>query len=293
MTREAPDAFCPACDTRAATTLHYPEGVMHLCNTCGLQWAHRLDTALVNENDSHYYTGLADHALTYGPFLDFARSAAALHGAGSLRILDVGCGAGDFMRFALAKGHDVQGIEPDTTARGLMGETIAARVRFCRVEETDYPDASFDVVTFWDSFEHIEAGFDLLEAVRRWLKPEGTVFLRVNNTRDVLNIASGILLRTLPRQGHGFQKRCFNFPSHVWNFNEKAMRLLTERHGWRIMAHRATDTPAERLFTSPVLRLLANGIYAVHRCMGGGKIGEYHIAPASIAAASGTRPFHR
>lgn len=270
---------CPACGTPPARTLHYPEGTMHLCATCGLQWATRDDTSLVNENDSHYYTGLAASTDTYRPFLDFAQRMTALRGAGPLRILDVGCGAGDFIRFALARGHEVEGIEPDACARRLMDEGTAARVRFCRVEETDYPAASFDVMTFWDSFEHIEAGFELLDKTRRWLRPGGTVFLRVNNTRDVLNMASGVLLRAVPSLGHGFQKRCFNFPSHVWNFNEKAMRLLVDRHGWRIAGHRITDTPAERLFTSPALRMAAKAVYLVHRCIGGGKIGEYYITP--------------
>lgn len=141
---------------------------------------------------------------------------------------------------------------------------------------TEWPHA-FDVVTFWDSFEHMPKAFDTLDAVEAHLAPGGIVFLRINNTRDVFNFLTAACLAISPSLGRRMVKICFNLPQHAWNFSSTAAMAMLARRGWRVLSYRFTDTPASRFVTAPAVRLAFEAAYLVNRMIGGGKIGEYWL----------------
>ena len=75
-----------------------------------------------------------------------------LHVSGR-RVLDVGCGAGTFLRMCADRGAHVSGLD---AARGML-EVARERVpegdlRLGDLQALPYPDASFDVVTGFTSF---------------------------------------------------------------------------------------------------------------------------------------------
>ena len=84
------------------------------------------------------------------------------------RLLDAGCGAGDFMAAASARGATVTGID----ATPEMVAQARRRARGATVDEGDiemlpYADASFDVVTGFNSFQFAtDLGRALREAAR-------------------------------------------------------------------------------------------------------------------------------
>lgn len=103
-------------------------------------------------------------------------------GAGST-LLDVGCGAGDFMAFMRGLGWRVHGVETDPHAverargRGLdvqQGDLASA----------DLPDAAFDAVTLAHVIEHVHDAARLLGECRRIMKPDGRLVLLTPNSRS-------------------------------------------------------------------------------------------------------------
>ena len=96
-------------------------------------------------------------------------------------LLDVGCGAGDFMVAMRDLGWQVSGVETDPRAveravqRGLD-------VRHTGLEQAELPDAAYDAVTMAHVIEHVHDPRRLLAECRRILKPGGTLVILTPNS---------------------------------------------------------------------------------------------------------------
>jgi 2-polyprenyl-3-methyl-5-hydroxy-6-metoxy-1,4-benzoquinol methylase len=278
-----PRTTCPACDAPVGRVEHFEDGDIFICSRCRLQWARRRASAIDNAYASDIHQRYMDPRTIdppgYAPFRDFFERIEPLLGHGR-RLLDVGCGNGTFMAEAARRGFDVWGVDIDRRLAEVIPPALADRVVFEPIEQAvgSLPD-QVDVITFNDSFEHIDEPYALLEALRPRLAPGGIVFLRVNNVHDVFNYLTRMLLPLSPPVGRRLLKSCFNLPQHAWNFSRAGMVALLARHGWRVVSHRVTETPASRLSDSPPVLLAIRGAYLVNRLISGGKIGEYVITP--------------
>ncbi|MGQ9503192.1 MAG: class I SAM-dependent methyltransferase [Anaerolineae bacterium] len=113
-------------------------------------------------------------------------------GDGDLRLLDIGCGAGNMIHH-LSRYGQVRGVEIDARPAAV------ARQRGYTVDLGDagrglaYPDATFDIVTALDVIEHNQDDLGLLREAHRVLKPGGYLvittpaFMWLWSYNDVLN----------------------------------------------------------------------------------------------------------
>jgi len=212
----------------------------------------------------------------YGPFTAFF-SEIEKRFSGPVRILDVGCGSGHFVAECLRRGHDVWGVEIDPTRADDMPPKVHERVFFQSADQLPEFSSPFQVIAFWDSFEHFQLPFAVIESLRKHISMDGVVFMRVNNTRDIFNWVSLALLRFLPSLGRPLFKACYSLPEHFWNFSLGTMSQLCEKSEWRIERFRATETPALRFTNNLAARGAIEAAYMVNRLIGGGKIGEYWL----------------
>jgi ubiquinone/menaquinone biosynthesis C-methylase UbiE len=97
----------------------------------------------------------------------------------SLKMLDVGCGEGYYVRDAIEEGIDAYGIDISTHALENALAEVKDRITFGSLAEIPFADEEFDVITALDVIEHIHPK-DTLNAVaeiRRVLKPDGIVII--------------------------------------------------------------------------------------------------------------------
>ena len=68
-------------------------------------------------------------------------------------VLDVGCGAGSFLRIVAERGGRPYGLDASDALIAFAGERLPdADVRVGEMEELPWPDATFDLVTGFNSF---------------------------------------------------------------------------------------------------------------------------------------------
>lgn len=99
-------------------------------------------------------------------------------GSGNGRLLEVGCGDGDFLSMAEAEGWQVTGVEYSQAAceraRGRLknGEVIRGEL-----SQAALPADQFDLCVISDVLEHVRAPLDFLQEIHRVLKPGGALFV--------------------------------------------------------------------------------------------------------------------
>jgi 2-polyprenyl-3-methyl-5-hydroxy-6-metoxy-1,4-benzoquinol methylase len=139
------------------------------------------------------------------------------------RILDVGCGAGFFLRALDQRLWDRFGVETGDTAAAAANKALGkGRVFEGGLIESECADEAFDVVTFWSALEHMnEPRANLMEA-RRIIKPHGTLIAQVPNAAS-------------------YQARLFNgdwfsldAPRHRYHFSPRSLERLLSQSGFEI-----------------------------------------------------------
>ncbi len=98
-----------------------------------------------------------------------------------LRVIDVGCGDGDFSRLLAERGATVLGIEPGRVQAEPESDRGAGRIelRPGQAQQLPVDDQSADCVVFKYSLHHVplaDMHAALLEAIRV-LKPDGTLYI--------------------------------------------------------------------------------------------------------------------
>lgn len=100
-----------------------------------------------------------------------------------VKILDIGCGEGNVSEIYIReKNNVVFGLEISEVA-GSLAEKRGVKITKWDINNVPYPyaDKSFEVVTMTDVLEHVINPINLLQEVRRLLKPNGKVVILVPN----------------------------------------------------------------------------------------------------------------
>ena len=134
------------------------------------------------------------------------------------KLLDVGCGNGEFLLRARCAGWDVKGLEPDPDA-AAMARKAGLDVYVGTVEEAPYEEGSFDVITSHQVIEHVPDPYAFLDALIKWLRPGGTLWLGTPN-------ACAWLLRRFGR--HYVQ---LHVPYHLFLFSPDALLRALKTRG--------------------------------------------------------------
>jgi 2-polyprenyl-3-methyl-5-hydroxy-6-metoxy-1,4-benzoquinol methylase len=136
------------------------------------------------------------------------------------RLLDVGCGDGDFAASMKRRGWEVYGTEFSSAARQL-GEAKGVKVHQGDIASAHFPDDFFDVVTLWHVLEHVpEPAVELIE-IQRILRPGGLLVL------ETPNIAS----MTFRFCGKSWFP--LGIPGHLQHFTPQTLARFVKRAGFR------------------------------------------------------------
>ena len=99
------------------------------------------------------------------------------------RLLDFGCGVGDFLHYAQQKGCEITGCEMSEDARKFASEKLGKEV-VTPEEIFALPHFTFDVTTMWHVLEHIDDLRFQTEQLHRLLKDNGRLVIAVPNYKS-------------------------------------------------------------------------------------------------------------
>ncbi|HEX8284183.1 MAG TPA: class I SAM-dependent methyltransferase [Pyrinomonadaceae bacterium] len=151
------------------------------------------------------------------------------------RLLDVGCGAGTFLRAAGRAGWTAVGVEVNATA-AEHNRAAGFEVFNGELAAAPFPEGHFDVVILSEVLEHVADPRGMLRDILRVLRPGGLLWATTPNGR-------GLSARAL---GLGWSAVCP--PEHLHLFSRRAARqLLTEAGFGRVRVVTEGANPVEIL----------------------------------------------
>ena len=186
---------CAICGGTTTDPLYVKFGyAIGRCTQCGLVFANPRapEAKILGRYSSDYFwteylpsLGVIDGTFDLTEF--DARHASVLQmlaaQAPGRRLLEVGCGAGFFLKSAERAGWLVEGIELSTEASRFAVERLSLPIRRERAEDAPIEPASFHAAAMFDVIEHLFDPRAVLTAIARALTPGGTLVISTPNYR--------------------------------------------------------------------------------------------------------------
>lgn len=159
------------------------------------------------------------------------------------RLLDVGCGSGDFLVNMRQMNWRVKGVEPDDRAAELGRSRDSLDILTGDLETAALPEDFFDAVTMCHVVEHLPDPWRTLDKARRLLKKGGWLVAVTPNNRSFVH--------RLTRENW----RGLETPRHLQVFALGSLRALFAKAGLEIVLARTySGTAASLMARSAAIR---------------------------------------
>ncbi|MDO5510607.1 MAG: class I SAM-dependent methyltransferase [Weeksellaceae bacterium] len=122
------------------------------------------------------------------------------------KLLDYGCGKGDFVHYMQGKGYSAYGYEPNIKAADLAQDAVGESI----LQWQDLPrQAPYDAICLWHVLEHIPDLEEKFTQLLSWLKEGGWLFVALPN------------YKSLDAEFYGDLWAGYDVPRHLWHFSRE------------------------------------------------------------------------
>jgi len=149
------------------------------------------------------------------------------------KILEVGCGEGEFCHLLSHSDREIWGVEiNEVAAQKAVLNCTRVLVGDINTVYTQLPKNYFDVIVFNDVLEHIYAPWDTLQLIKSLLSPKGVVVTSIPNFRYISNLITEILFegefRYKPEGG-------ILDDTHIRFFTGKSIKRMFMEQGYEVL----------------------------------------------------------
>lgn len=140
---------------------------------------------------------------------------------GKLKLLDIGCGTGEFLNVCKKAGWETTGIEPGNTARKYAMEKHGLNVS---EELNSLKDlhSEFDVITMWHVLEHVHKLNETIALMKQLLKKTGTLVVALPNCSS------------WDARVYRQYWAAYDVPRHLYHFTPNDVEALFSRNGMAV-----------------------------------------------------------
>ena len=144
------------------------------------------------------------------------------HYVSKVKLLDYGCGTGHFLSQAKKQGWEVQGVEPDATARQNLHLSLENLVQHSLSELPS--KTRFNAITLFHVLEHVHDLHETLSHLISLLDKNGLIFLALPNYQSA------------DAQHYQTYWAGYDLPRHLYHFNQHSVFQLAEKYGLKIIS---------------------------------------------------------
>ncbi|WP_416867719.1 MAG: class I SAM-dependent methyltransferase [Imperialibacter sp.] len=128
------------------------------------------------------------------------------------RLMDYGCGVGQFMQYMQSNKYEVTGIEPSDI--GLSKARSKELLVYQTLSEAKESESKFDVITLWHVLEHVHDLNTTIKQLKKLLNKDGYLVIAVPNTKS------------WDAQHYKENWAAYDVPRHLFHFDDENIKML-------------------------------------------------------------------
>ena len=134
------------------------------------------------------------------------------------KMLEIGCGVGDFLHTAEEHGWECIGVEPSEEAKAIATKRTKASI-LSSEELESLADEQFDLITMWHVLEHVDDLRWEMDQLQRLIKPHGRIVIAVPNYKSY--------------DGQYYKEHwaAYDVPRHLNHFNRTVLTKMFKTKG--------------------------------------------------------------
>lgn len=150
------------------------------------------------------------------------------------KLLDIGCGRGEFLSVAKSKGWEVCGVEISSTFADYARKRFSVEVKAGNITEMNLPSNSFDAVSLIAVIQHTYDPRSIIMETNRVLKKGGIIFMETMNNESILYKLGDLYYRLM---GKKYTTNLSpTFPCfQVYGFSARSMSYLLRDCGFKVV----------------------------------------------------------
>ena len=126
------------------------------------------------------------------------------------KVLDYGCGSGDFVKYLRNKAVNAYGYDPYIKFNG------DGFVNYLTYKE-NWKKQKYDIIFLWHVLEHTHEPLDLIEDLKKHLNKNGQIFIAIPN------------FKSYDSKYYGKYWAGYDLPRHLWHFSRKSIYQIAKK----------------------------------------------------------------